>query len=704
MPSDLPSADGQSPATMDGLSKPVPVTLVAASAAPIPAAPAATGKKSGSVDPETLKVRKSKVLLILLGVTVYAAYAFWCMALLAMLPDPSGGKQQLVSLGLMSALGGVVVILGIGWFAFTRIAKSETSIALKRRSVIKAAAILLPAFCLSAAVPLMITRQPPLYIDIVSPTKAEDFVAPVAVTLSVQRAADTLKKLGQRPLKYQWDTNGDAKQDEETVQPSTTAVYQKQGVYGVIVRIVLSDGSVKRLTRQVIIPQSVFSVTPVQPIVEKPVNFSVAGLLPDPKTLVSVTWDFGDGTPQVTPKTPDTLHTFYTLGDYTVSAVILLQNNTQVSLHRTVSVQEQPPLPFPVTLTTQPQNLMGPAPFGALFRVDTTEPLKEVQWSFGDGKEERGADLLRIGHSFDNVGVYPVITRVRSMSGQLAELTTIVRVTETLSMSDLRFEGSPPVNNYIVTGEAPLDVEITPKTSVPLVHFLWELEGSGATVQGETVRGTFRKEGAYTLTLVGQDADGKTARIPITVQVKPPAAEATILVQPDGGVAPLKVSFDASQSFIPPDETVAGFKWLFGDEGGGTDQGQLGAARVEHTYQGPGDYTTTLQVVLASGKTYTATRTIVVRKPTLSACLETSRMKVQTGKGVEFDSGCSTGTPSSYLWDVRYDAQPNVVLAQSTTPKYVYVFDNAGTYTVSLTVKDQFGNEDSKSVTITVTP
>ncbi len=193
-------------------------------------------------------------------------------------------------------------------------------------------------------------------------------------------------------------------------------------------------------------------------------------------------------------------------------------------------------------------------------------------------------------------------------------------------------------------------------------------------------------------------------RLPIRLSVTPPAAEPTILLKPDGGTAPLNVMFDASQSFIPEGETVAGFKWSFGDEAGYGNDGELGAARIEHLYETPGDYTVTLAIVMASGKEFTATRTIVVRRPTLRACFTSSRLRVAAGKAIEFDATCTAGVPFSFLWDVRYNPQPDVVVSHSTDKRYVSVFDTPGEYTVTLTVKDQYGNQDVKSVTITVTP
>ncbi len=654
--------------------------------------------------PPEVTPQGGKGILLLAGVP-YAAFVLWCLFLLAVLPNPTGEAKSLVSIGILTTLGGLLAFVAVGLLALKRISASATSIETRRRSLIIVGILLLPGVLLGAVTPILIIREPSLRIDIVEPTAAADLVAPVAVTLSAERATGILRNLGFRAVKYQWDTDGDGKPNDETVVPTTTILYERLGVYTPVVRIILDGGGFRRLTRRVSIPTAVFSVTPVQPVVEKAIKFSVAGLLTDSKLFKQVQWDFGDGNPPVTVTTPDTAYTYYTVGDYSVTAVLQLQNQSQITYKRVIPVREPEPLPFPITLVSEPKTLIGPIPFGVLFRLVTDVPLKEVVWSFGDGKEDRGANLLRESHAFETVGVFPVVVRARSDDGTIAELTTIVRATEVLPLQGLQSEGQPPVQNNIIIGEVPVEIHLTPKTVTPLVQFSWEIpDDLNAHAEGGTLTGIFRKEGKYTVTLMAQGAEGKSMRQPITIEVKPPSAEPTILLTPDGGTAPLAVTFDASQSFVPPGETVAGFKWLFGDEGQGKELPQLGAARVEHTYQAPGEYGITLSVVLISGKNFTTQRTIVVRKPTLTACLTASRLTLQAGKGVEFDSSCSTGDSSSLLWDIRRDDDPDVVQAQSSDPTYVYVFDEPGEYTVSLSLKDSYGNQDKKTITISVSP
>ena len=149
---------------------------------------------------------------------------------------------------------------------------------------------------------------------------------------------------------------------------------------------------------------------------------------------------------------------------------------------------------------------------------------------------------------------------------------------------------------------------------------------------------------------------------------------------------------------------MAGFEWSFGDFSGGPSE-QLSGARAEHVYEHPGEYTVTLRVLMASSKEYSTEKTIVVRKPLLDACIQASRTLVLTaGSGIQFDSFCSTGGGTAYLWDVRNTAEPALIVSQSGERSYAHVFETPGTYRVTLTVTDALGNKDSESLTVTVEP
>lgn len=669
-----------------------------------PAAP--KPKAAAAPVSDAVKMQRTKAMLLVFSGSMYVLYLLTCGFFLSVLPsiDPQVASLASIATGF-SVLGGFVFLL-LGFFLFSRIVKADVSVRVRQMSLLKIIAAMIPGLAISVATPLMVMREPTLPIDIVDPVNAEDFVAPLAVTFSAQRATEILQSINLKPIQYQWDTDGDGTVNDTTVLPVTTAIFDRQGVYVVTLSVQLEGNQRRKLTRRITIPRAVFSVTPSKPVVERPVRFSVAHLLSDPKLLKEVQWDFSpeEGDEEKTAG-PEAVHTYYAKGRIAVGALVLLTNNTQLAYSRTITVDDPPPLPFAVTLESDPKQLVGPAPFGAVFRIVTQEPLKEVAWSFSeDDKEERGADLRRMARSFDQPGVYPVTVKVRSMSGQLAELTTIVRVTEKLQLSDLKFEGEPTVRqNFTVKGEAPLRLSLTPKTSAPLIDFSWEDPQGEAVINGTTISRVFRIPGSYILTLIGQNPEKKTLRQNITVQVDSAAPQPVITMKPEGGIAPLTVVFDAADSFIPPGFQVAGFEWLFGDEGS-QDNPVLGAARIEHTYRTGGEFTVTLRIVMNDGKDYKTQKTLIVRRPSLSACIQESRTTVQAGKGVVFDSSCSIGMPSRVLWDVRNDISPLMSVAQSPEAQYVHVFEQAGTYTVTLTIFDQFGNSNKKTTSILVTP
>ncbi len=677
---------------VDGLSTTKPVAKKAA-----PKIPAAS-------EP-TVQIQRTKAKVLVGFGALYVLYAFTCAFFLTILPSTDQSLAALVPVAMAVAGAGAIAFLGIGFFLLSRIMKSDVSVRSRQWGLMKIVATVVPGLLLSVATPLMVMREPALPIDIVDPTAAEDFVAPLAVSFSAERAAEILRSLNLRPLQYQWDTDGDGTVNDTTVLPLTAAIYERQGIYNVSVTITLEGNAKRRLVRRLVIPQAVFSVTPVKPVVERPVRFSIAHLLPDVKQLKEVQWDFStdQGDEEIT-TTPEVVHTYYAKGRIAVTATVLLLNNTQTVYRRTITVDDPAPLPFVVSLETEPKKLIGPSPFGAIFRIVTDEPVKEISWTFGNEKEERGADLKRIAKSFDQAGVYPVTVKVRSTSGQLAELNTLVRVTERLQISDLTFEGQPSMQtNSTLRGEAPLTVQLTPKTSLPLIEFSWEDPEGDAVVQGSTISKIYRQPGAYTLTLIAQDPEGKVLRQNVPIQVDSPSAQPVIALKPESGTAPLTVTFDASQTYIPPGQQVAGFEWSFGDEANNSEP-VLGAASVEHTYKNAGEFVVTLRVLMPDGKDYKAQRTIVVRRPPLGACVQASRTTVQAGKGVAFDSSCSIGIPVKIQWDVRADSAPDLSLAQSPEAQYVHVFDTPGAYTVTLTVTDQFGNTDVKKTSILVTP
>jgi len=169
---------------------------------------------------------------------------------------------------------------------------------------------------------------------------------------------------------------------------------------------------------------------------------------------------------------------------------------------------------------------------------------------------------------------------------------------------------------------------------------------------------------------------------------KPPTAKVKP-VQPivEGDSA----SFDASAS-NDPDGFIVSYSWDFGD--GGTGSG----VTVSHTYNVPGTYTVTVTVRDNIGATASASTTIQVKANQKPQAVAGSSRNTFVGKDVTFNGHASKdpdGSIVSYIWDFGDGSTASGPLVQ-------HAYTVKGSYTVTLTVKDNKGATDSASLTIKV--
>ncbi|PIR49138.1 hypothetical protein COU80_00085 [Candidatus Peregrinibacteria bacterium CG10_big_fil_rev_8_21_14_0_10_55_24] len=639
--------------------------------------------------PEKMTKRMRNVLLVFIALP-YGAYVLWCVFLLLVFPSATGAMQDLLLPGVMSCVVGALVLLSLGALALRRVNRKHVAPRVRILSFVRVAGFLLPGVVLSALTPVLILREPSLSLVITDPVDQEQMVAPLAVTFSLEHAVKILANRNLRPVSFSWDFDGDGVENDNTVEPGATALYDRPGVYQVAVTIQLNNGTTRRILRRVSIPKAVFSVSPLRPGVEEPIRFSVAHLIDEEEEIREVQWDFeSDGIVDTVSDLPDAAHTYLQTGTFTVTATVKFANQTQNVYERDIEIYEPEEPPFPVSIVSEPENLIGPAPLGTIFHIQSSIAIKDVIWDFGDGEKAKGE---RVGHNFQQRGVFQVKAVIHSQSGAVAQLSKVVRVVETLKLPDLAFDGSPEFERgqEELRGEVPVSVSLTPRTTLPLVSFTWEAPGATSVGSTDTtLQAIYRRPGTYTLTLVAQDPDGKVLRKPITLIVEPQASSVSIRMTPEQGVAPLVVRFDASETVIPGEE-ITGFEWLFGEEESAPQQR---GALVEYTFELPGTFQITLKAYTTSGKMYEGSKFIVVRAPVLDACAMPSRTSGKVPLGVSFNMACTTGNPASILWDFGDGAQ-------SDEQQPVHVFEKAGTYKVTLTVQDSVGSTSKEVITI----
>jgi len=172
---------------------------------------------------------------------------------------------------------------------------------------------------------------------------------------------------------------------------------------------------------------------------------------------------------------------------------------------------------------------------------------------------------------------------------------------------------------------------------------------------------------------------------------------ATAAGTPATGNAPLNVSFTGSAS---GGTAPYSYSWTFGD-GSATSTAQ----NPTHTYSAAGTYTAKLTVTDSASPANTATSTVTVKVSAVGSPLTATASGLPTSGqvplNVSFTGSASGGTPPySYSWNFGDGS------ATSTAQNPSHTYNNAGSYTATLTVTDSSSpvQTASSSVPITATP
>lgn len=669
------------PPPVDGVTSATPVPAPAPS--PVPAS-------------DGLRPRRKGINVPLVLMCVFAFfYAVPAAVLLAIFPTPDGSLASVKGIATLVYAIGTGVLLLLLLVGLVRIASIKEHPRMRFFGLLRLAAFTIPLMVVGGFVIALINVPPKLRLEVTSPESLVDLMAPVSVTFGMDTALKLFAQNNQKPLKYEWDFNNDGLTDQETFDPEATYLVTNAGIYNIVAKVTMTSGEQKPVVYRLVVPRASFGVQPVNPIINEPATFTLEHLFPKDggaAKLLKAKWDFdGDGTVDLETDKLTAAFTYRKLGPVNATVAVTASNQSQTSLKRTLLVEKVPEQPFPITLETEPQMLLGPPPFGILFIIKTKEPIANVTWDFGNQKSAEG---LRVAHVYASVGNFTVNVTARSESGAVARLSKVVRVTNPLDIRDLSFDGSPPVKNFSVEGEVPLTVNLTPVTVQPLISFSWDAR-SAPEVQStdKTFYAIFRDEGEYTVDLIGIDPDQNVFRKPITIKALAPKSVVTFSMDPSAPTAPALVKFDASDTYIPGNEEITGFEWDFGDGEG--SQSKLTGARVDHRFLKPGTYVVTLTVLTPSGRTYAGKQTLVVRAPLLDACFLASRRTGKAPLGVRFDSSCSTGEFIAWTWDFGDGS-----LSDMKDP--THVFQQAGDFNVTFTAVTKDGAKSIKTALISV--
>ncbi len=172
-------------------------------------------------------------------------------------------------------------------------------------------------------------------------------------------------------------------------------------------------------------PQAAFTYTPSEGYPPLTVRFD-AGTSSSPNgSIVSYTWDFGDGTTGVGSTTE---HTFTQPGTYPVRLTVTDSTGKTGTVTHTVHILNHPPQ---AAFTYYPHIVSKgyPVSFDASGSTDADGEIVEYQWNFGDGRTASGEYVEHAYASAGSNGIrYPVTLTVVDNNGGRASITKYVQV------------------------------------------------------------------------------------------------------------------------------------------------------------------------------------------------------------------------------------------------------------------------------------
>ncbi len=316
--------------------------------------------------------------------------------------------------------------------------------------------------------------------------------------------------------------------------------------------------------------------------------------------------------------------------------------------------------------------MTGSAPLAVSFTDQSqagSSPITSWAWDFGDGNSSSDQNP---SHTYAAPGEYTV--KLTVSDGSLSDTAT--------AQTPITVNAVGPTAQLAFTpgsGAPPLTVNFTDQSQAgtnPITIWSWDF-GDGQTSDEQHPTHTYNDAGKYTVKLTVSDgtlSDTATAPNQVAVIAEGPAAQFS--ADPMSGSAPLSVSFtDQSQAGSSP---ITSWTWEFGDGNTSSEQNPT------HQYASPGDYTVKLTVSDGSlSDTATAQTPITVNAVGPTAQFTHSPENGNPPLAVSFTDQSQAGTNPITIWSWDFgDGQTS----DEQNPSHTY--NNAGQYTVKLTVSD----------------
>lgn len=468
-------------------------------------------------------------------------------------------------------------------------------------------------------------------------------------------------------LSFRWDF-GDGRTGGGSSRPVVT--YRNAGTYTVNYTATDVNGCVHVADPiTVVVNGSVsrFTIDPRQ-CKDEPVSFTDQSTTRAGNTIVSWTFDFGDGTAPVsyTTQPVNITHTYSVINDYPVTLTVRDNTGCENTSTQTVSIAN-----ISASFSARSNIACLNVPF-QFENSSVTEPLTYA-WTFGDGGTSTDKDPA---HTYTAPGTYTVTLDITGATGctSHAETTNFLRVPNPIA--DFTF---PTVAGDICP---PVTVQFTNRSS-DYVRTSWSFGDGGGSDEDNPLHNYIRP-GTFPVTLTVYSEGGCASPVAGPKDIVIAGPDGSFTVTPESGCWPLTATMTA----VSP--TAQRFIWDFGD---GYSVRTTTPVSPAYTYQKEGVYYPVVLLEDQRGCTVAAIGSpkITVDKITAAfaadvtqACDGGTVFFTDSTKGISLDEGMMP----TYFWDFGI---PNRSDDVATGPNPSFLYDTPGRFQVRMTATSYYG-------------
>ncbi len=372
---------------------------------------------------------------------------------------------------------------------------------------------------------------------------------------------------------------------------------------------------------------------------------------------VSWQWNFGDGS---TSTLQNPVHTYTNYGNYNVTLVVtnsfgctdtIIKNNFIKIKRATISIP------------SLPANGCVPFTISPVATINALDLVTSYLWDFGDGTT---SNLATPSHTYSTQGTYTISLIITTSTG----------CSDTLRINNAVRVGTNPVVDFSATPTTQCATQMVQFTdlSAPVDQWQWNF-GDGGTSTLQNPSHAYAMPGIYSVTLIASN-NGCPGTIVKTnyINVLPPVANFSFAAN----------CSDRTQ-FTFTDQSTGPFTWLW-DFGDGNPTSNL--QNPVHSFPTLGNYIVTLTVTNGScSNTIKHTVHAIDVNPDFNS---TATSGCKPAFTTFTATNITTTDISTYFWNFG-----DGITTTTTLSSINHIYNNSGTYTVTLITKDINGCQDT---------